>query len=279
MADNALDADVLRRDRQRYQGLVEQADGQIAAWQERAGLLQQAVEGFDRLLALAGNDPARDSSLPPGPAQSDDDAFSSTEPGSTPPAPTRKAAPKRVAPRSAKKAPPPTANPAAPDPIEPPAAASGDPDAPKGTEALRLVLESEPARSWALPDLLDALSARGWLPTSRRPEEGVRISLKRLTERGGAVRTDDGRWQALGSAEAAPAEAAPAEAATGAASETWPSAEPPDRGVVAAPAVDAAPAAEETNGGPDPQPPPSPPPSPPLPVSFGRPVGGTVTEL
>lgn len=270
MADHALDAEVLRRDRQRYQGLVEQAEGQIAAWQERAGLLQQAVEGFDRLLALAGNDPARDSSLPPGPAQSDDDAFSSTEPGSTPPTPTRKAAPKRVAPRSAKKAPPPTANPAAPDPIEAPAAASGDPEAPKGTEALRLVLESEPARSWALPDLLDALSTKGWLPTSRRPEEGVRISLKRLTERGGAVRTDDGRWQAPGSAETAPAEAA-----TGAASGTWPSAMPPDRGVVAAPAVDAAPAAEETNVGPDPQPPPSPP----LPVSFGRPVGGTVTEL
>src|SRR5207253_2620 len=41
---------------------------------------------------------------------------------------------------------------------------------------------------------------RGWLPLSRRPEEGVRISLKRLVERGGATRTEDGRWQAAGDA-------------------------------------------------------------------------------
>ncbi len=293
MADHALDADVLRRDRQRYQGLVEQTEGQIAALRERADLLQQAVDGFDRLLALAGNEPPRDG----GAAQETIRSRRVTSPpaeGADPtPAPSRRAEPKKPAARSAKQAPPPpTSSPAAPEPVDPPAAApaSGDPDAPKGTEALRLVLESDTTRSWALADLLDALGAKGWLPTSRRPEEGVRISLKRLTERGGAVRTDDGRWQAPEPAAAAPEADHPSGLAPAAdnpsgpapaadpPSGTWPPADPPDPGMAAAPAVDAAPA-DEASGAKEAQPPLPPPPPPALPASFGRPVGGTITEL
>lgn len=283
MADHALDTDALRRDRDRYQGLVDQAESQIVALQEQADLLQQAVEGFDRLLALAGQDVTADGGATRGPVEGRS-VPALAPPAPTPaPAPARKAsATKKAAPRAPKKAPPPpTSNPAAPEPVEPPAAGhasstsaprqSPDPEAPKGTEALRLVLESDPARSWALVDLLDALSEKGWLPTSRRPEEGVRISLKRLTERGGATRTEDGRWRAPGSTDGGlPA----ADDAGG----TWPPADEPDLAVVAAPAADAAPAAEEADEAPEAEPAPRPPP-PALPVSFGRPVGGTITEL
>jgi hypothetical protein len=165
-----------------------------------------------------------------------------------------------------KAAPPPapTATPAAPEPVKPLEAAPAA-DAPKGTDALRLVLASDPERTWSLAELLEVLGSRGWLPTSRRPEEGVRISLKRLAERGGATRTDDGRWR-LASREASPAEGALD-------GPPWPPAEEPP--MPTAPAAQAAPAEEQP-------PPPEPPEPPPLayrPASYGRPVGGTVTEL
>lgn len=281
MADIALDADGLRRDRQRYHALLEQAELQIAAWNERADHLQQAIDGLDRLLALSGDDPAQDGGVPRGRASS---RGVPTLPEAAPaPAPTTEAGPtvKKPAPdradkpkvkvkaAAAKKAaarpaaatpppPPPTA-----EPVAPPAGSVAE--SPKGTDALRVVFESTPERTWSLAELIDALGTRGWLPTSRRPEEGVRISLKRLAERGGVVRTDDGRWR-LATAEA------------GAASDPeapWPPADPPP--APDAPAAQAAPAVEQANPAPPVRATPVPPPN--RPASYGRPVGGTVTEV
>ena len=274
MADIALDAEALRRDRQRYQRLLDQVDQQIAAWNERAEHLRTTIGGLDQLLALAGGDgpaqvaPVRRGGRSPAAgsgAEAADaaDAAETAERGKT--APARRARPKGQG-TGAGGAPPPQATPAAPEPVEPPASSAAD--APRGTDALRLVLEGDPQRAWALPDLLEALGTRGWLPTSRRPEEGIRISLKRLVERGGAERTDDGRWRLAGAA--ASAEPEPEE-------EPWPEAEPPL--APDAPAAEAAPAstAEEPQRPPAPAPPPPRPPA--RPASFGRPVGGTVTEL
>jgi hypothetical protein len=279
VADIALDADALRRDRQRYAGLLEQAELQIAAWNERADHLQQAIDGLDRLLALAGDDAARDGGFPRGrstarraPVQGAVAAapapLASDAPASKPARPGRatKAAPAKKAgrPAVAGKPPSPVATPAAPEPVEPPTTADGE--APKGTDALRVVFESDPQRAWSLAELIDALGERGWLPTSRRPEEGARISLKRLAERGGVARTDDGRWRL-----AEPGAPSPE---AGSDEENWPEAEPPL--APDAPAADAAPAAEEPGAS---VPPPANPVPEPRPASYGRPVGGTVTEL
>lgn len=282
MPDIALDADGLRRDRQRYHGLLEQAEQQIAAWNERADHLQQAIEGLDRLLALAGDDPAQDGGVPRGrapgrgvaPLTGSEGAATapvserpSRAPAADKPKAPKSAAAKKAAPRPAPakpSAPPPTATPAAPEPVEPPA--SSAPEAPKGTDALRAVFESAPDGVWSLAELIDALEARGWLPTSRRPEEGVRISLKRLAERGGVVRTDDGRWRLAATQE-------PEGAEEGEEAPRWPSAEPPP--APEAPKAHAEPAAEQA----EPEPPPPPGEEPPHSTSFGLPVGGTVTEL
>ena len=278
MPDIDLDADGLRRDRQRYFGLLEQAEQQIAAWNERADHLQQAIDGLDRLLALAGDDPAQDGGTPRGPVLgrgvaplAATEAAPAAPPAADPPArrPAGEKAPKKASGRAAAKKPPPPATPAAPEPVEPPAAAPAE--TPRGTDALRLVFESEAGRTWSLGELIDALGAKGWLPTSRRPEEGVRISLKRLAERGRVVRTDDGEWRLTGSAEAeAPEATEPPESA-----ETlWPESDAPP--TPADPAPEAVPPVGEPG-------PPAvasrPNPSPPPPASFGRPVGGTITEL
>jgi hypothetical protein len=272
VADIALDADGLRRDRQRYAGLLEQAEQQIAAWNERADHLQQAIDGLDHLLALAGDDPARDGGVPrrpvpgrgaPSPAAAGGTPERAPEAAAPAPGPSRKAAVAKK-PAKAKKAPtakppPPLATPAAPEPVGPPATAEAE--VPKGTDALRLVFEGEPDRAWSLAELIDALGARGWLPTSRRPEEGARISLKRLAERGRAVRTEDGRWRL-----APPGQDAVEPAPEPGRGPTWPSAEPPTADDE--PAAEVAPASRAALV-------PPPPPS----ASFGRPVGGTVTEL
>ena len=258
MADDALDAEALRRDRQRYDGFLVHTEQQLAAGHERIEHLQQAIEALDRLLALAEGSRAA-ASAPKG-------TGASLPPGADPPPPP--AARKRKASRaSAPRAPSRTTTPAAP--VDPPPAApsasgpaerdAAAADAPKGTDALRTLFDSEPSRTWSLSELLDALGSRGWLPASRRPEEGVRISLKRLVERGGAARTDDGRWTARSEGEA------PAAPST---DERWPPAEEPDPAVLKATAApEAAP------------PPPPPPPSAPRAASFGLPVGSTVTEL
>lgn len=253
MADIALDAEALRRDRQRYQRLLEQVQQEIATWNERAEHLQTTIGGLDQLLALVGDDGSGRAARTP------DDPTTERSTASA------KKAKLRAKAQAAGDPPPATATPAAPDPVEPPAGSATE--VPRGTDALRLVLEGDPERSWSLPELLEALGARGWLPTSRRPEEGVRISLKRLVERGGADRTDDGRWRLAGAAPPAPDPQPGPE-------ERWPEAEPPL--APSAPAAEAAPAAEE----PPPVPPPPPRPSPPTsrPAPFGRPVGGTVTE-
>lgn len=277
MADIALDADGLRRDRQRYSGLLAQAEQQIAAWNERADHLQQAIEGLDRLLALSDDDPARDGGVPRGPVlgrgvaplqapEAPAPTPAPPRPASEPPA--RRARPpkkKGSAPSAARPVPAPrsapaptaTATPAAPDPVQPPASPAAD--APKGTDALRIVFESDPQRSWSLADLIGALGARGWLPTSRRPEEGARISLKRLAERGAAVRTDDGRWRLAGD-DGSTSEASP---------HAGPPNGPPPPAEVTGPGSTVAPEPERAPG-----------PAPlPRPAGFGRPVGGTVTEL
>ena len=277
MADDALDTGSLRRDRDRYHGFLLQAEQQLANCNERIQQLHQAIEALDRLLALTADGP--DAGVPPareapngaaGPAQGDGSGREPQEDAAlADPAPRRRAAPKRrsrsAAPATA--APSATATPAAPDPVEPPGvptprsaaatrpAAAGDP--PKGTDALRLVLESEPTRTWSLAELLDALGARGWLPSSRRPEEGVRISLKRLAERGGAVRVADGRWRhpapdrpsPNGSLPAAGAIAASAPADDGVGPHGTVTAPPTGDGVGRAGAV-TAPPADESVGGP-----------------------------
>jgi hypothetical protein len=265
VADIALDADALRRDRQRYQRLLDQVDLQIAAWNERAEHLRTTIGGLDQLLALAGDGALVPVAPAPRAARKQSDGS-----GAAPAVPGKAAPPKKAKAKARAQAagsPPPQATPAAPEPVEPPGGSAAD--APRGTDALRLVLEGEPQRAWALPDLLEALGGRGWLPTSRRPEEGVRIGLKRLVERGVVMRTDDGRWRLTPRLAAEPEQAMPDDVA-----EPWPDAEPPP--APDAPAAQAAPAAEE----PPPTPPPPPAPRPPArPASFGRPVGGTVTEL
>jgi len=279
VADIALDADGLRRDRQRYADLLEQAEQQIGAWNERADHLQQALDGLDHLLALDADD-AQDGGVPRSrgagrrvpPSVAPASAVApapEAAPGTAAFPPARKAAPERSArvasarkaaarPPAAKQAPPPS-TPAAPEPVGPPAA--GAAEAPKGTDALRTVFEGAPERTWSLAELIEALGSRGWLPTSKRPEEGVRISLKRLAERGGVVRTDDGRWQLAAGAGA------------GGGSGSWPPAEAPP--APDAPAAAAAPAAEQAPA----EPPPTPPSPAPEPAPVGRPVGGTVTEI
>lgn len=254
MAD-ALDTEALRRDRQRYQGLLEQVKQQIATWNERAEHLQTIIGGLDHLLAPAGGDGAESAG-----AATPSRRYPTAGPAEGPaPAPGRAAGFEATA--HAAWAPPPAATPAAPEPVEPPSGSTAD--APRGTDAVRLVLEGEPHRAWSLPELLEALGARGWLPTSRRPEEGVRISLKRLAERGGAIRTDDARWRLT---EKVPPTPEPE------GDERWPDADPPRAGD--APDAEAGPAAGEPSRPAPPAPPPVP-----RPASFARPVGGTVTEL
>ena len=246
VADPQLDADALRRDRQRYQRMLDQVEQEIEAWKERAEHLQTLIGGLDRLLALDGGGGP--------PAKASATARRSTTTAGT----GRKAAAGME---------PPAATPAAPEPVEPPSGSAAD--APRGTDALRLVMEGDPSRPWSLAELIEALTARSWLPASRRPEEGVRISLKRLVERGGAVRTDDGRWRLPSAEPAESGQAAAPEEAGG----SWPEADPPPN--PDAPAAEASPAAEQR----PPATPPRPPPVRPRPASFGRPVGGTVTEL
>jgi len=228
VADIALDADAMRRDRQRYESLLEQAERQRAAWNDRADHLRQVIDGLARLV---GGDPACDA-VPSSPM--------THEP--RPPRPARRTIRKDAVSTSAGL-----------EQAEESAAAA----APKGTDALRLVLESEPGRTWSLAELIEALRTRGWLPTSRRPEEGARISLKRLAERGAAIRTEDGHWRLAGAderlAESGRADPPPVVAETGPAPEQ-PHTEPP-----LTPAPPAVP--------------------PPRPGAFRLPVGATVTEL
>lgn len=240
MADIALDADALRRDRQRYADLLDQAEQQIVAWNERAAHLQQAVDAFEHLLALADDDPTLDGGVPRrqpgGRGRPPPPAAPATAPG--------QASPATVAARPTVPAP---VTPAAPEPVDPPEA-----EAPRGTDALRLVFESDVDRTWTLAELIAALGSRGWLPSSRRPEEGVRISLKRLAERGGAMRTDDGRWRLAGVDGPSPSGAAEAYG-------VWPPAEEPPSAT--APAAQAAPASDPG----------------PLPAPVGPSAGGTIT--
>lgn len=314
MARPTLDAESLQRDRQRYQGFLEQAERQLASCQERIERLQQAIEAIDQLAGLIEADGPANRAASPVASQTPPGA-QATRPPRRPPAPKAKRA------RAAGGAPSPTSTPAAPDPVAPPAGsaaggAGGDaaPGPPKGTEALRVILDSEPGRAWSLAELLDALGSRGWLPASRRPEEGVRISLKRLVERGGAVRVDNGRWRsgATGSVgQALPSAGAPVPGEgvqrangpepvegpepVGATEPATPQAARPEPEPRLEPGVQGAADPEEphpqaaagSEPEPEPRAEPSPPPTPTpparrsilLPTSFGRPVGGSITEL
>ena len=258
MVDIALDAVALGRDRQRYADLLDQAERQIAAWNERADHLRRAVDAFDHLLILAGDDPARDGGVRQvgGGAAEPSAAASATPPAavSERPAPSAALEPPAPTPRPVPEGAPPT--PAAPEPVDLPEA-----EAPRGTDALRLVFESDVDRTWTLAELIAALDSRGWLPTSRRPEEGVRISLKRLAERGGAMRTDDGRWRLAGADGPDPSGVeVPG---------VWPrAADPPS---ATAPAAHAAPASAQSGAEP------AAPDAGPLPAPVGPAAGGTIT--
>ncbi len=300
MADIALDVDALGHDRSRYAGLLAQAQQQIAAWNERADHLHQTVDGLDRLLAMATDDPARDGGTPRGRAQSPGAATPAAgtsappAPGPGPDAPGapvnsplaatagRGPRPRRTSPTGPGRAPSTAAEPAATGPAT--ARSSG---ASKRTDALRLVLEADPERSWALAELLDALGARGLLPASRRPEEGVRISLKRLAERGGAVRTEDGRWHAGGAHAQAGESPLPSTPLPGPTSNPGTAADH-EAAPVPGPAPSAAPELAPLDARPEPSSTnvpeptvtsPAKPALPPRPASFGRPVGATITEL
>jgi hypothetical protein len=170
VADPGLDVDVLLRDRARYETLLAQAEEKIRA-------VQQTIGGIDQLLALAGHKPGAPAVVAPVPAPAKQAATTARKKAT--PTPTKKTPAKR------------------------PAVAA---NAPKGTEAVRQVLGEDPSRSFNLAELQAELEARRWLAPSRRPEELVRINLKRLAERGGAVRNDDGTWRAASgpAPEAAP---------------------------------------------------------------------------
>ncbi|HSH62353.1 MAG TPA: hypothetical protein VK988_22415 [Acidimicrobiales bacterium] len=56
---------------------------------------------------------------------------------------------------------------------------AGD-DAPKGAEAVRLILQQEPDRWFYVSELVDALDSHGWLPDSENPANAVRTALERL---------------------------------------------------------------------------------------------------
>ncbi|MEO5678880.1 MAG: hypothetical protein ABIS47_04340, partial [Acidimicrobiales bacterium] len=169
-----------------------------------------------------------------------------------------------------------------PEPVPPPAAGA-ESQAPKGTDALRAVFQGDPTRAWSLAELLEALDRRGWLTRSRRPEEGVRISLKRLVERGGAVRTPSGGWQLPPGHAVAPPEPPVADPAPP------PLPEPVEAPGANTPSVPTEPvpgiAAEPVAGPAQEKEVPTPPSAPAFPrpgprvASFGRPVGATISEL
>ncbi|MFN2502659.1 MAG: hypothetical protein ABR540_00185 [Acidimicrobiales bacterium] len=59
----------------------------------------------------------------------------------------------------------------------------GDPipiDAPRGAEAVRLVLQDTPNNWWLVSELVEALKGRHWLPESDNPANAVRTALERL---------------------------------------------------------------------------------------------------
>jgi hypothetical protein len=57
--------------------------------------------------------------------------------------------------------------------------AEGD-EAPKGAEAVRLVMHERPGYRWLVSELVDELRGQGWLPTSDNPANAVRTALERL---------------------------------------------------------------------------------------------------
>jgi hypothetical protein len=53
-------------------------------------------------------------------------------------------------------------------------------DAPKGTNALRLILQEQPGTQFYVTELVDELRVRGWLPDSDNPANAVRTAFERL---------------------------------------------------------------------------------------------------
>ena len=241
-----FDVGILASDRVRYRSLLEQAELQVAAWNERADHLLQAIDGLDRLLDQLTGGVAQDGGAPRG-VVSSPRSVAPLAPGAAAAAAGVESPDASVAPSDAKAArtaaKPRTAKPAKraaskaatarPPAAEPPAAqetphaealvspapagpatvapevrgpgVAGD-EVPRGTDAIRAVLASEPGRGWSLQDLLAELGHRGWLPASRRPEEGIRIGLKRLADRNLVSRSDDGIWSLSESTTTSPAE-------------------------------------------------------------------------
>jgi len=53
-------------------------------------------------------------------------------------------------------------------------------EAPRGAEAVRLILQAEPDREWFVSELVNELRERDWLPDSDNPANAVRTALERL---------------------------------------------------------------------------------------------------
>jgi hypothetical protein len=54
------------------------------------------------------------------------------------------------------------------------------PDAPRGAEAVRVVLQETPNSWWYITELVTRLRSRGWLPESDNPANAVRTACERL---------------------------------------------------------------------------------------------------
>ncbi len=56
-----------------------------------------------------------------------------------------------------------------------------DSNAPKGAEAVRIVLQENVKVQWYVSEMVEALRERGWLPESDNPANAVRAALDRLS--------------------------------------------------------------------------------------------------
>jgi hypothetical protein len=65
-----------------------------------------------------------------------------------------------------------------------PATANGH-DAPRGREAVRRVMATEPGRAWKQSELIAAITDHGWIdPNAKDPNAAIRIAVRRLADAG-----------------------------------------------------------------------------------------------
>lgn len=57
---------------------------------------------------------------------------------------------------------------------------SSPPEAPRGAEAVPIILQGSPNQWFYVSELVEALKVRGWLPDSDNPANAVRTALERV---------------------------------------------------------------------------------------------------